>query len=100
MTNPEIEQKVREIISTKFAVPLDSIAADTRLIEDLKVDSFGAVELMFELEESFGLNIPDSDIEHVRTVQQIVDYISEWLRKKSASPLPSKPPVPPAESGP
>jgi acyl carrier protein len=86
MTNGEIEQKVREIISAKFAVPLDTIGAHTRLIEDLKVDSFGAVELMFELEESFGLNIPDSDIEHVRTVQQIVDYVSGWLQQKSANP--------------
>ncbi len=86
MTNQEIEQKVKEIIATKMAIPLETISAESRLIEDLQVDSFGAVELMFELEEAFGLNIPDSDIERVRSVKQIVEYLSEWLKKKSENP--------------
>ena len=87
MTKHEIEQKVREIIATKMAIPLETIGAESRLIEDLQVDSFGAVELMFELEEAFGLNIPDSDIERVRSVNQIVEYLSEWLKKKSENPV-------------
>ena len=81
MTNQEIEQKVKEIVSKKFDVELAKISADSRLAEDLGVDSFGAVELMFELEEAFGLKIPDSDIEHVRKVNDIVVYLQEWLNK-------------------
>ena len=91
MTNQEIEQKVKEIIATKMAIPLETISAESRLIEDLQVDSFGAVELMFELEEAFGLNIPDSDIERVRSVKQIVEYLSEWLKKKSENPVADAP---------
>ena len=88
--NPrEIEQKVKEIISKKFGVPLDKIEAETRLVEDLKVDSFGAVELMFELEEAFGLSIPDSDIEHVRSVKDIVSYLAAWLEKQAAAGKPA-----------
>jgi acyl carrier protein len=83
MTNQEIELKVREILSKKFDVELDKISADSRLAEDLGVDSFGAVELMFELEEAFGLKIPDSDIEQVRKVSDVVAYLQEWLRKKA-----------------
>jgi acyl carrier protein len=84
MTHPEIEQKVREIISKKFDIPLDRIHSETRLVEDLRVDSFGAVEFMFELEEAFGLNIPDSDVERVRSVKDVVGYLSEWLEKKAS----------------
>lgn len=82
MTDQEIEQKVGEILSKKFRVALDQINPETRLAEDLGVDSFGAVELMFELEEAFGLKIPDSDIEHVRKVKDIVEYLATWLAKK------------------
>jgi acyl carrier protein len=82
MTAPEIELKVREIISKKFNVPIETIGPTSRLIDDLKVDSFGAVELMFELEEQFGLKIADSDIERVMSVEQIVAYLMEWLEKK------------------
>jgi acyl carrier protein len=85
MTTPdELEQKVKEIIAKKFDVPLEKITPETRLVEDLRVDSFGAVELMFELEETFELNIPDSDLERVGTVKDIVDYLTEWLAKKAA----------------
>ena len=85
MTNQEIEQKVREILSKKLGADLNKIGPDTRLAQDLGVDSFGAVELMFEIEEEFGLKIPDSDFEQVRTVKNIVDYVSEWLEKKPKS---------------
>jgi len=89
MTSAEIEQTVRAIISKKFGVPLDQIDSQTRLIDDLKVDSFGAVELMFELEEAFGLSIPDSDIQHVRCVKDIVQYLGEWLDKKANDQRPA-----------
>jgi acyl carrier protein len=85
MTTQEIELKVREIISKKFNVPIETIGPKSRLIDDLKVDSFGAVELMFELEEQFGLKIADSDIERVLSVEQIVAYLEEWLEKKEGS---------------
>ncbi|HTQ31746.1 MAG TPA: acyl carrier protein [Opitutaceae bacterium] len=81
MTQQEIEQKVKEIISRKFNAAPEKIQPETRLAEDLGVDSFGAVELMFEVEEAFGLKIPDSDIEHVRTVNDVVVYLATWLDK-------------------
>jgi acyl carrier protein len=84
MTNSEIEQKVKEILSKKFNVEMSKIGGKTRLAEDLGVDSFGAVELMFELEESFGLHIPDSDIENIRSVDEIVLYLRNWLDQNPA----------------
>ena len=89
MTPRETELKVIEIISKKFGVPVAKINPESRLIEDLQVDSFGAVELMFELEEAFGLSIPDSDIQRVRSVKDIVDYLAEWLAKQAAEGRPN-----------
>ncbi|MGA2444554.1 MAG: acyl carrier protein [Opitutaceae bacterium] len=85
MTNQEIEQKVKEILSKKLAVELNGINPQSRLALDLGVDSFGAVELMFEIEEAFGLKMPDSDFEHVRTVKDIVVYVATWLEKQPKS---------------
>lgn len=81
MTDQEIEEKVKEILSKKPHVELNKINPETRLAEDLGLDSFGAVELMFELEEAFGLKIPDSDIEQVRKVKEIVVHLATWLNK-------------------
>ena len=89
MTNQEIDLKVRDILAKKLGVGIEMISGDSRLAEDLGVDSFGAVELMFEIEEAFALKIPDSDIEHVRSVKDIVVYLDGWLNKAAGA-------VPPA----
>ncbi len=83
MTPQEIEKKVVDILSKKFGTEPSKISPETRLAEDLGVDSFGAVELMFELEEAFNLKIADSDIEHIKCVKDIVDYLVNWTAKKS-----------------
>ena len=83
MTDLDRAQKVKEILAKKYSVPATSITEETRLAEDLGVDSFGALELMFDLEEAFALQIPDSQIEHIRTVKDVVDYLASW-RLKSA----------------
>jgi acyl carrier protein len=84
MTPDQIESKVREVICRKLKVEPDKVRPETRLAEDLGVDSFGAVELMFELEEAFGLKIADSEIEHIRTVRDVVDYLTGWMAKQGA----------------
>ncbi len=83
MTVPEIKQKVIAIVAQKFSADAAKINGETRLAEDLHVDSFGAVELMFELEEAFNLIIEDREIARVRTIDDIVVYLVSWLDKKN-----------------
>ena len=82
MPHSEVERKVKEILARKLDRKLEDIHGHSRLTEDLGVDSFGTVELMFEIEEAFGLKIPDSEIEHVRRVGDIVTYLQGWLEKQ------------------
>ena len=81
LPTPEIERKIKELLARKLDRKIEDIHGDSRLAEDLGVDSFGTVELMFEIEEAFGLQIPDSDIEPVRTVDDIVAYLQGWLNQ-------------------
>jgi acyl carrier protein len=84
MILPEIDLKVRGILAAKLGIDAGAITGDSRLAEDLGVDSFGAVELMFEIEEAFGLTIPDSDIGKVRSVGDIVAYLDSWINRPAA----------------
>jgi acyl carrier protein len=84
MNSQYIEQKVMAIIAKKLRIGSLKVGGNTRLAEDLGVDSFGSVELMFEIEEAFGLKIEDSEIEHIRTVNDIVEYLTGWLAKVPA----------------
>ncbi len=85
MNRQEIEAKVRDVLAKKLGIEPGNISGDSRLAEDLGIDSFGAVELMFEIEEAFGLKIPDSDIMGVRSVNDIVGYLEGWLDEQSKS---------------
>ena len=67
--------KVIEVVIDKLGVEEDKIVPDASFIDDLGADSLDTVELIMQLEEEFGIEIPDEDAETITTVQKAVDYI-------------------------
>ncbi len=69
--------KVKEVIIDKLGVEEDKIVTEASFVDDLGADSLDTVELIMQLEEEFGLEIPDESAEKMTTVQAAVDYIEE-----------------------
>ena len=69
-------ENVRDIIVTSLSCEADQITPETNLYEDLEADSLEAVELSMALEEAFGVGIADEDMTQVKTVADIVNYLS------------------------
>ena len=80
MHEESVEQKIRDVLAKKLGIDPSQIKGDTRLAEDLGLDSFGGVEIMFEVEEAFGLKIADSDFQQVRTFNDVVAYILKYQK--------------------
>ena len=76
MTYSEVETTVKEVLAKQLSMAATGINLESRLVDDLGVDSFGSVEVAFELEEKFELKIPDSALYEAKTVKNIVDYIA------------------------
>ncbi len=72
-----IEDKVIRIVCDQLSATPDKITRDTSFINDLGADSLDTVELVMELEDEFGVSIPDEDAEKISTVGTAVDYITE-----------------------
>lgn len=72
----EIEQQVLEAVANVAGADTTSLLAGTDLVADLGLDSLAMYELVIELEERYGLRISDEDLDRIRTVADIVDYIS------------------------
>ena len=69
--------EVKEVIVEQLNVSPDEVKPESRFVEDLGADSLDVVEMIMALEEKFELEIPDSEAEKIKTVQDVVDYIEK-----------------------
>ena len=70
-------EKVKAILAEQFDVEEDKITADTDLQEDLGADSLDVVDLLMSIEDEFEVEIPDEEIENIKTVGALVSYIED-----------------------
>lgn len=71
-------EKVRALIAEQFSIDNeDEITMQTSFVDDLSADSLDVVELIMALEEEFDIQIGDEEVENIKTVGDIVNYISE-----------------------
>lgn len=68
-------EKVKVILAEQFDVEEDTITLDTNLEEDLSADSLDVVDLLMSIEDEFEIEIPDEEIDNIRTVAELVSYI-------------------------
>ncbi len=78
----EIESIVKAIIVEKLGVEESEVTNEASFTNDLGADSLDTVELIMELENQFGVNIPDEDAEKIATVGDAVNYITEHAQEK------------------
>ncbi len=68
-------EKICEILADKFDADASTMTLDTKVKEDLNADSLDIVELMMDLEENFGITIPDEEATGMSTIGDIVKYM-------------------------
>lgn len=72
-----IFEKVREILVDQLDVEEDAVTLEATLTGDLGADSLDLVDLVMSLEEEFDCEIPDEEIENIKTVGDIVKFIED-----------------------
>ncbi len=68
-------EKVKELLAEQLDADIETMTADTKIDDDLGADSLDVVDMLMTLEDEFGIEIPDEDIEGLKTIGDVADYI-------------------------
>ncbi len=85
MESLNVEERVMNIVSEQMGFEKEKLTLDTSFVGDLGSDSLDQVELMMQLEDEFGINIPEEATENVQTIGDVVRLISAELDKGGAA---------------
>ena len=79
MEEKEAFERVKKVAVAQLNVNGDEVTMEASFTKDLGADSLDTVELVMDLEEEFGMEIPDEDAEKITTVGEAVKYIASHL---------------------
>ena len=83
-TKDEITATVKEIFQKTLKIDPEKLKPETALRDDLQLDSLDMIEVVYEVEDHFDVQIPEDSIKDIRTFQQVVDGLSAALEAKGA----------------
>lgn len=79
MTKEQITEKVSQILQETFEIPAEKIKPETRILEDLDLDSIDAVDLIVKLQSYTSRKINPEAFKAVRTVGDVVEAIHSLM---------------------
>ena len=72
-----LEEKVIKLVMEQLDVTREECVLEASFIDDLGADSLDLVELIMEMEEVFGIEIADEELEKIRTIKDVIDFLKQ-----------------------
>jgi acyl carrier protein len=72
-----LEEKVIKLVMEQLDVTREQCLLEASFIDDLGADSLDIVELLMEMEEAFGVEIADEELEKIRTIKDVIDFLKQ-----------------------
>ncbi len=91
MTDQEIVSKIIQALAHYLKRDPASITEAHHLRDDLGLDSVAVIELLFEIEERFKIQIPDQDLPGLSTVGSVAAYVQQRLGSVTSGSASAKP---------
>ena len=95
MATPTIQDRVLKVIATSKRIPLETVTPDSSF-ESLGIDSLDRLNILFDLESEFDIEIDDEQAKQVTNIHQMIDGITMLLKAREAG-SDSSPAAPSAE---
>jgi len=72
-----LETRIIEIAAVQVGFEPNQVNRDTHFKEDLGYDSLDYAEFALEIEDEYELSVPDDQVEHLQTVGQAIDWVTQ-----------------------
>jgi len=82
MDRPEIERTITQIVANKLDVDIEAVTLDSDLANDLGMNSMDAIELIFEIEDQFNIEIPEENFANIRRVRDLIELLPSQARDR------------------
>lgn len=69
-------ETARQFLSEQYGIPLESITPDRKL-DDVGIDSLAFIDLVFEIEDKFGVHTSDEEVANIETIGEFIHLIDE-----------------------
>ena len=73
-------EKIQAMLAEALNLPIEKVAPDAKIVDDLGADSLDVVELLSQLEDEYGIMIPDDEVETLVTVADVVAEIEKLTK--------------------
>jgi acyl carrier protein len=82
LESDDLSTQIIRVIAQTQRIPADSITLDSTF-EELKIDSLDGINIVFALENEFGINIPDEGVQNLHSVRETVDGVRKLVEEKN-----------------
>jgi acyl carrier protein len=78
----DVEEKVKELLLDMLDIAEEDIRPEARFVDDLKATSIDIIEIISALQNTFDVDIGDSEVARLVTVQDAVDFLKSAIGQK------------------
>ena len=73
-------EKIQSMLAEALNLPLEKVTPDAKIVDELGADSLDLVELLSQLEDEYGITIPDDEVENLVTVADVAGEIEKLMK--------------------
>ena len=73
-------EKIQAMLADALNLPAEKVTPDAKIVDDLGADSLDVVELLSQLEDEYGVTIPDDEVENLVTVADVATQIEKLTK--------------------
>ena len=73
-------EKIQAMLADALNLPIEKVTPDAKIVDDLGADSLDLVELLSQLEDEYGITIPDDEVEALVTVADVAAELEKLTK--------------------